>query len=450
MSVRSLIAGKFILSAADLVTGNSVKKTLDFLNESQWWTAEELKAYQNDRLRVLIRHAFENVPFYREMFKKMGLDPHDIRKTEDLARIPILSKNIVRENIKNGKMIAGNIPDRRMIRSASSGSTGEPLQYFVTKYSYSFNIAANLRGWGWMGYKLGDRYIKLSQNPRKTGKRIQDYFNNCFYLFFQNLSDGNFKAVSEQLTHYSPDYLRGYPDVLFLWARYMKLRKMVVPRIKALNTTGNVLYPEMRKMIEETFQTPVFDSYACEGGANVFECPTHLGYHSSMEYAISEILPRAAEWPDSKQKRIGILVTTDLHNYAVPLIRYNTQDVLEISDGECACGRKLLPIRGIQGRISDVLVTPKNQYLIVHNFTGFFEWIPSVEQFQIRQVSSEKLRFLLKVNSVYSQRIEKEILRYWKHYTGYCMEIEILLVDEIPLTDSGKRRFLIRECEIAA
>jgi phenylacetate-CoA ligase len=167
MSLRNNITEKIILPLSDIALGQSVAKHFKFLQKSQWWSEAKLKEYQNKKLRELIKHSYENVPYYTELFDSLNLTPSDINTTDDLVKLPILTKETIRENFKNGKIIAKNIPIKELMLRGSSGSTGEPLQYYITKDAYSFNIAANLRGWYWMGYRLGDKYIKLSQNPRK-------------------------------------------------------------------------------------------------------------------------------------------------------------------------------------------------------------------------------------------------------------------------------------------
>lgn len=446
MAINNWISENIILPLSDIALGQSIKKHLDFLQKSQWWEESDLKEYQNQKLRELIKHAYENVPYYNDLFKKLKLKPDDIKNTNDLVKLPILTKETIRENFKNGKIIAKNLPKRNLFAIGSSGSTGEPLQYYTTKNAYSFNvIAANIRGWYWMGYRLGDKYIKLSQNPRKGIKRIQDKVNNCYYLFTQQLTNDNFRRITESIIRTKPLFIRGYPDPMLFLSKYVQKNNVTMPPIIAINTTGNILSPETRALVEKVFQAPVFDSYSCEGAATVFECETHHCYHSSMEYAITEIMSESKEVNPGERGRV---ITTDLHNYAVPFIRYNSQDYMTKSKEKCGCGRNLLEIEKIDGRDSDILVTPKGKYLILHNFTGYFEWIDSIEQFQIRQEKIDEFNFLFKVNYKYSSGVEEEIYNYWEKYINEDVKIKIHVVDDIPLAKSGKRRFLIRNKEI--
>jgi phenylacetate-CoA ligase len=232
--------------------------------------------------------------------------------------------------------------------------------------------------------------------------------------------------------------------MLFL-TNYLIKNNLDVHSPKAVATTGNILFKENREKIEDVFNCKIYDSYSCEGGANVSECNTHECYHSSMEYAITEILEDGKEVNTGERGRV---ITTDLQNYAVPFIRYDTQDYVIKSKKSCSCGRNLLSIDKIEGRDSDILITPSGKYIIVHNFTGYFEWIKSVEQFQVRQNDINQFEILLKVNKCYNKQEEKNIYDYWKNYIGDKVSIQIKIVPELPLTKSGKRRFLIRDKKI--
>ena len=409
--------------------------------QSQWWTREQIDEFQNYNLRKLIKHSYENVPFYNEQFKKLKLTPDDIKTKDDLYKLPILRKEEIRKNFPH-KIVAKNVPKSDLILNSSSGSTGQPLKYYQTKSSHSMWHAAGIRGWYWMGYNLGDKYIKISQNPRNSFvKKTQDFLNRSLYLSCQQLTNNNFQHIVEEINRYRPKYIRLYPDMGLFLSSYIKNNNEKVYSPSAITTTGNILFESTRKRIEEVFNCDVFDSYSCEGSATAAECSTHECYHSSMEYSIAEIIHQGTEVNPGEKGRI---ITTDLHNYATPLIRYDTQDYVVKSKVKCSCGRNLTPIEKIEGRDSDILIAPNGKLLIVHNFTVYFEWFDSIEQFQIRQNTADEFNILLKVNSKFTHSIEQDIYKYWYEYIGGNIKLKIDLVDDIPFTVSGKRRFLIR------
>lgn len=445
MLSNHFIQEKIILPLSDIITGQSVNKSLQFLHSSKNWSREQLDEFQNERLRILITHAYNNVLFYRDKMIRLGLTPSDIQTKADLIKLPILTKAIIkREGIE--RFTATNTPKKQLINASSSGSTGEPLHYLNTKAAYSMNIAANLRGWYAMGYRLGDRYVKLSQNPRKNLlKKLQDRITNNMYLATNPLTDQNFAYILQHIEKYKPTVIRCYPDPLLFLARYRREHPEYSYSPLAITTTGNMLFPETRAEIEDAFGCKIFDAYSCEGNSNVFECLTHTGYHSTEEYGISEIVD---ELGNPITKGVGRLLSTDLWNTAHPFIRYDTQDFVEVDHSTCECGRQHLKIRKIIGRDNEVLVMPSGRKFIVHNFTGFFQtdtpelnW--SVDQFQVIRKKNNTVLLRLVVNSKYTEHTRDYIIQFWQKELDVPVVIE--LVDHIPIMQNNKRRFIVNE-----
>ena len=441
MLLNQLFSKKLILFLSDIITGNSVKGKLDFLLDSDKFSKEQIVDFQNKRLQLLIKHAYDTVPYYQNLMNVNGLKPQDIHGIKDLHKLPLLTKSIIKEEGLD-RFSSKGFPAAKTMKQSSSGSTGEPLFYTTTKEAYSMNLAANLRGWYWMGYSLGDKYIKLSQNPRKAPlKRLQDFFSNNLYLATNPLVDNNFEFILHQVEKFEPKIIRCYPDPLLMLARYKLERRSCTFTPHAITTTGNTLFPETRKEIEDAFGCKIFDSYSCEGNSTVFECPTHTGYHSAEEYGISEVIDKGG---NPVSNGIGKLISTDLWNLAHPFIRYDTQDLVEIDSEPCACGRSHLKIKRIIGRDNDIIETPKNRF-IVHNFTSFFsrQDLPTfgkIEKFQVRKFEHSVV-FNLVVNEAYDSEAENFLINYWEKEMG--MKIEVSLKKEIELTSSGKHKFII-------
>ncbi len=440
MGLYNWLQENIVLGASDLLSGQSISGSLHFLLESQVWKPEKLAEYQEERLKLLINHAYENVPFYHELFQKHHLVPSDIKSAEDLHKIPVIDKNEMRRH-EPGYYLARNIPVRKSIRLNSSGSTGAPFTYFINPEAYSMSYACAIRGWYWMGYKLGDTYAKLSQNPRSGYyKKLQDIVTRSQYLFIKDLTAENLREVLKSLNHTQPAFIRCYPDPLLFLSILIKDGFKLKYSPKAINTTGNILTPDARNKIEEAFGAPVFDSYSCESSAQFFEDPERKSYRASMEYAITEVLDS-----DDVPTITGRHITTDLWNLAMPFIRYDTQDIIERSQESPDSEIKLASFRQIKGRNSDILVTPSGKYLIVHTFTIFFEYFTEIVQFQVVQTKTDQVEILLVVNNKYDNKTEKAIAAGLEDLIGKDVEIIIKTVSNIPLLPSGKRKFIIRD-----
>jgi len=445
--IHNWIQERIILPISDLITGQEVAKYLKFMLESQYWTREQLDAFQNERLRALIEHAYNHVPYYHDVMIERGLNPADIQTKNDLVKLPIISKEVMRrEGIE--RFTADNVPAKERIRRSSSGSTGQPFVYYATNLSYSVNLACNLRGWYNFGWRLGDKYVKISQNPRKSKlKKIQDYMTGCLYMATADLSDAHMHEIMQEIDKYRPMVIRSYPDPLYIMAQYrLAHHNEFTWSPKVLTTTGNVLRPNERETIETAFGCKIYDAYASEGNSNVFECPTHECYHSSEEYGITEILDENGN-PVSKGE--GRVITTDLWNYAHPFIRYDVQDRIELADKPCSCGRVHMAIKKILGRDNELLVAPSGRKYTVHHFTVFFESTvtpelkDSIDQFQFIQHRDGTTTILLVVNIRYDTEVEKFLKKYWSEEFGAAVEIKV--VDRIPIMGNNKCRFIIIE-----
>lgn len=445
--LQNWIQENIILPISDLITGQQVRYYLRFMLHSQNWSRQQLNDFQNDRLRKLIEYAYQNVPYYHDVMVQRGLTPADIQTKEDLVKLPIINKDIVRkEGIK--RFTSRTYPRNKMILRSSSGSTGQPFEYYATSLNYSVNLAANLRGWYNFGWRLGDRYIKISQNPRKSKlKKIQDWVTGNLYIATADLSDAHLHEIMQQIETYKPIVIRSYPDPLYIMAQYRLQHKEEFTYCpKVITTTGNILHKHIRATIEEAFGCKIYDAYASEGNANVFECPTHTGYHVSEEYGITEIVDEEGH---NISNGVGRLITTDLWNYAHPFIRYDVQDRVEISNQPCECGRSHMRLIKIWGRDNEVLVAPSGRRYVVHHFTVFFESTvtpelqDSIDQFQFVQHKDGTTTIRIVVNDRYTPAVGEFLSTYWEKEFGATVIVEV--VDRIPIMHNNKRRFIIIE-----
>src|SRR5690625_152279 len=428
-----------ILPLSDRIFGRSISSSLQFLEESQWWDKDQITTFQNEKLQEMIQYAYREIPFYKELYDRHGVSISQIQTTDDLSSLPVIQKQDIRDIAKSrrGRSV-------KVIKGISSGSTGEPLQYTKSIEAYSFHTATGIRAWSWMGFSLGDKYIKVSQNPRSSLlKRWQDRVNRSLYVFLKDINDEEFEKLYRQIIKYRPDYLRSYPDPLYFFCKYIERKGYHVPPLKGINTTGNILYPQSRHFIEETLKTKVYDAYSCEGGAIFAQTGRGDNYFGADEYAITEIINE--DGVEVNQGKKGRLVTTDLWNTEVPFIRYDTQDIVTKANASANSKRGLTQIEGIDGRDCDILVTPDGRLVIVHIFTIFFEWLESVDQFQAIQEEPDLFRILLVVNDKFTKSDKNRIETYWTEYFGKEARVEIEIVDEIKPRKSGKRSFLVRD-----
>jgi phenylacetate-CoA ligase len=392
--------------------------------KTQFLSHEALKAMQEEQLGKLIHFVYQNVPYYTRLFEKLGLKPSDINTIKDLEKIPILTKAVIKKNWQD--FIPKNINSLRFINSSTGGSTGVPLKYRISLEDYERGIALLYRGWGYAGYKLGDKVAVIAGSSlipnakSETKKKIQNFFLNARHYSSFNMSEQKLFDYFHDINKWKPDFIRGYASSVYLFAKFIKDNDLTLNfQPKAIFTTAEQLFDKQRELIEQVFSTKVFDGYGLnDGGVSAYECEKHNGMHIDTERAILEVVNTNGEQIINKEGRI---LATSLYNYALPFIRYDTGDLGVISDLECTCGRKMPLLKKIVGRTTDFL---KLNNIIIGSpvltvLMGKFD----IEQYQIIQTDANSITCKIVKGDTYDEKRDEEFIK--KSFYGHVGEINI-------------------------
>jgi len=430
--------------------GKEFFRQLEFLEKSQWWSKEELENFQNERLRLLVKHAYEKSPYYHRIFKENRLLPNDIKRVEDLAKLPILTKDMVRTHFK--EMIATNIDKKSLLRFSTSGTTGEPLIFFSEKRLEFFNFGPYMwrhYRWGRQGFRdlkviLGSYVVKGDKHGRK---QIIHYNPARSQLIFSSY-DINYKNVpffAEALKKYQPKFIEAFPaslEALIGFFKELGIKRPVQPR--AIFTNSEVLYPWQRKLIGEYFGCELFDVYSLEERVVIAaECEKHTGHHIFSEYGIVELVEDGKPISDGKS---GEIVATSLNNYGMPFIRYNTKDIGYFKES-CPCGRGL-PLLGLVGGRKRNFIVSKSGSIISVTIVDIPNASDNVKQFQFIQREKGKLELQIVRKNSFSPGDLKKIREKLKEKFFNDLDVEIKAVDSIRKTQSGKQPLLIQKLKI--
>ena len=418
------------------------------LNESQWWSADEIAARQLKRLRALLRHAYQNVPYYTQKFREAGLEPADIKTLDDLSKLPVLTRQDVRENLPD--LVAKNFPRSKMMPYSTGGSTGEPLQFYVTEESKGRGGAAANRAYSWYGYELGDKVAYLWGSPRDLSAQ-QSLSHKILHLVFRtiyldafDMSEKRMEEFAQRLAKFKPKAIIAYASATYLFAKYLQYRQIYTIKPGAVITQAEKLLPQQRQLIEEVFDCEVFDFYGSrEVSAMASECPQHKGYHISAENVVLEFVK------DNKTVspgETGKILITDLHNYAMPFIRYENGDLGVPSGEKCSCGRGLPLMHSVEGRITDTLVIG-NKFISSPSLTLIFKDLP-IKQYQLVQETENELTIKIVKADGYTDKHTEQILKLMQTYVGSNIKLNLRFVSQIPPTKSGKYRFIISKVPV--
>ena len=299
----------------------------------------------------------------------------------------------------------------------------------------------------WAGWSIGEPHLQTGMTlQRSLDRRLKDWILNCHYVSAYQLDDEHLDAILSTIENNHLNYIWGYPGSLYYIAKHAKKRGWNQP-LKSAVTWGDMFYPHYRKEIEEAFQTKVFDTYGCGEGIQIAAQCENGNYHIFALDAIVEFLDDNG-CPVKKGEE-GNIVVTRLHPGPMPLIRYAIGDRGISADDEiCPCGRGFPLMKSIAGRSADVVTTPSGNRLIVHFFTGVLEHFPVIDTFQVIQKSEESILLRIVPVSPITDGVANSIINALKEKGCGDLIIKIEVVDEIPLSPSGKRRFVTSEISI--
>jgi len=436
--------------------GREFRRMYNFLQASQWWSKEKLEEYQMRELDKLLKYAYENVPYYRRIFDETGLKPKDIQDFDHFKKLPFLTKDIVRENLND--LIAKNIPKRNMNYVTTGGTSGKPLGFYIEKRTDFIRMAFEWREWNWIGYEFGDRCVVLRGNVIKRKEHNEpswweyDRRHNYLILSVYDMTEENLMKYIQKIEEFKPKVIRAYPSALDILARFIKENNLSVNEkrnLKAISTSSENLYPIQRESIEQTFKCKVFDKYGnCEQVTILGECEKHDGYHDFMEYSYTEILDEAGKEVTGEGK-VGEIVSTGFTNYAMPFIRYKTEDLAEYTNNRCSCGRKLPLIKRIQGRLQELVVTKRGNLISMVALNMHSDVFDNVKQFQFYQDVPGKVIFKVIKKDTYTKKDTMYILQELQRKMKNQVDITIEFVSRIPLGSRGKYTFLEQKLPIA-
>lgn len=420
----------------------------ELLARSESWSRLELRAYQNERLRALVDHAYHTVPFYRRRFDECRLKPDDIRDRSDLWKVPLLTRDDVRRHYTELRSTA--VRDRDFRAGHTSGTTGTPLAIGYDRDTVWMTYAVFDRHYRWAGCRMGhdgnrvavargNVIVPLSQRTPpfwRENRRHRQLLLSSFHL-----SPATLPAYFEALAAFRPDVLDGYPSTLYLLAKHLRNRDEFFP-LKAAITSSETLYDFQREVIEERFACRVFDYYALAERA-VFsgECDRHEGHHLSMEYGLAEVVDRDGH--PSPDGTVGRLVGTTLHNSAMPLIRYVTNDMTALRGAQCSCGRGLELMDDVTTKAEDMLTLNDGRLISPSVLTHPFKPLDCIEGSQIVQTAPDHVLVRIVAGAGYTNDHTEHLRHELKARLGDDVHVDVQRVDQLEVSPNGKFKWVI-------
>ena len=409
---------------------------------NQWLSRAELYDLQNRKLRAVVKHAYENVPYYHNLFDSVDLRPEDIQTTEDLTRIPITSRRDIQKQSPD-QTISRSVDSERCIQLRTSGTTGVPLTVYLTPAEHRFRELIEIRSLLSIGFKPNDRLAFIG--PCETRKAT----------WFQRL--GLFRSIIippfidaerqiQQVKKFKPTILWIWPSFLKVLIRSLNERdaKEIQPRL--LITSGEVLDKDTYDAAKALWEVEMLKFYgSSEFWRIAWECHGHQGLHINMDSVIVECVNNDKTMLGNER---GVTVITSLHSFTMPLLRYRLGDVCTPSDDRCTCGRGFLLLRNLQGREDDLVKLSGGRMLAAGGFYRVIDPIEGIHEFRVIQEEKDKVivRFVSEQRN--ASKIAIEIRDRCREKLGNVIDVEVEHVQMIERNYSGKERVIISTVSI--
>lgn len=406
---------------------------------------ESLLEHQRQQTVELMHYAYSHVPYYRCIFETLGVSGIESISSDLFQALPILTKGIIRANSQLLLSRDESLID--VCQNMTGGSTGTPLVFYQNAEYRAAAIGAERCILNWWGVTAGDRTTSFWGADREL--KDWSFRERCMmWLDRGNIFDSF--AMSEEIMHgfaktliqWKPKYIKGYASSLHLFARFLLENRHYQIRPMAIRSTAETLFDNQRKDIEEAFSCKVYNFYGSREVNNLAaECIQQDGLHILSGTRIVEVLD--ANNKPAPCGEIGRIVVTDLVNRAMPFIRYENGDLgIMSADVPCKCHLPYPRLKKVIGRVSDILVGDRGQYVHGEFITHLFYGLSEILNFQVIQHDVHNLEILI-------QLAHKATLPDLSHlYTKIRdrlgnISIEIKTIETFDRNSSGKHRFII-------
>ncbi|MEA5141193.1 phenylacetate--CoA ligase family protein [Arcicella rigui] len=433
---KNFLIVEIALPIVDLFLGTKIHYYFCQIKQMNKWSAQEVQNWQNEQLHNLVNHFYSNTIYYRRLFDKIGLNPKDIKTKEDLVKIPLLNKDIIRDHYD--ELIPSNIASLPHKKASSGGSSGKTLKYLLDNNTWSYTTAIKIYSWQTSGYLYGDAYATIGSSslfsPNPTLKqRFYHLFKNSLRISALNLSDEKISQLIPLLIKKRPKYLYGYAAALFLLAKYVNKNKIKLDSVKGCFPTAEMLTPEYRAEIEKAFGF-VMDCYgARDGGITAYEI--NKGYYNVGYNSIAEVV-------DCYDKDTGKLLVTDLLSYSFPFLRYDLDDDVTLADSQQTYNYNGQVITKIMGRSPDIIRLANGHVLTGPAFQMMFGSF-NVLAYRISKLDDLILQIEIQPNEMFTQDEENRLLGILKNHAGKECTVKLLKVKEFTPNKNGKRNYFI-------
>jgi phenylacetate-CoA ligase len=430
-----------------LLLGKKYRDTYEFLNKSQWWSRDQIEAYQIAELSRVCKHAYENSRFYKQHFEKAQFNPYNIQDLSDISKLPLIDRDIINNNIKGILTASIHSPDVDYI--TTGGTTGAPLTFYTTSKRSQIELAYLHAGWERAGYKpditmavLRGRKIQSDKNGlyHEFDPLLRQHHYSSFHLY-----DDSMRKYVEHISTIGDCYFHVYPSSIAYLTRFLRRSGTVAPsNIKGIIAESENVYPEQRQMVEEVFGVRYFSSYGhTEKLVQASECEYSTNYHIWPTYGFFELVDESGA-PVKTHGQVGEIVGTGFINHVMPFIRYRTGDFASYIAETCPdCGRNHAIVKDIRGHnIQEYLVANDGSSIPWSAVNMHDDTFDNILRFQFEQENPGFAHLNIMPTDNLKEDNMNRMIKNLSMKFGNRLDFDVKIVDDIPLTKSGKSVFV--------
>lgn len=415
---------------------------------------EKLNELQSAQVRRVVRHAWEQVPYYHDTLERLGLRPEDFRSSADLALLPVLEREELLDAPE--RFTARNYRNRVPLRVQSSGTSGR-ARYVDYSHSALFRSLAHgmrrrLVMRSLLGGATGYRELVLAREDGLSAQIRSFYENNMWTPKSLELTRlllspeiGAMAELVQRINEFKPDVIRGYGSVIGVLFRRAREQGLRLHAPGAVTYGGDSLPEAERQLIEQEYGVPVFSGYqAAEALQIAFMCEERRGFHINVDDVTVRVL--RDDGSDALPGESGHLILSNLTNFAMVILNYRIGDIVRVGTGKCRCGRNLPSIENIDGRSDDFVSTPDGGLFHSLSLLPLVQKAEGVVQVQLVQTHSDRIviRAIARGGTNREATAEQMIIEL-RSRLGRTMRMQVEWMDAIPRSENGKVKAVLSE-----
>ncbi|MCS2724521.1 phenylacetate--CoA ligase family protein [Bacteroides uniformis] len=379
--------------------------------------SEELNQRNEKRFLEIFRRAYDNSPFYHQLYMEAGIRKEDVTCLADIKKLPIITKNMIRKNTEN----ILTIPQRKALNGFTSGTTGTPLKVYkdweTVWRGQAFLYVVRSK----YGFKYGQPFVSLRGNLNKNDTMLKVHASNTLFFSSYNINPSKVQFYYEQIVKHKPVAIEGYPNSLYALALLFRDAGLKL-HIPLAFTSSETLLDYQRELIQEQLGAETYDFYGMtEQTICLAEKTNHNGYYEVPGYSINEFLEDGE-------------ICTSLINKAFPLIRYRSNDVIEVNDDD-EYGVK---IERILGRMDDYLIGKNGE--LCQRLNQIAKKAHHSKAMQMIQTEKGKVKIFIVPDGEFTKDDENRFIRAFEELVGVgTLDYSINTVPDIKDLSYSKR-----------